>query len=75
MTGSRVQTTVLVGVEQLFGVFRDAGLVRRPDELGDILIEPIKTGQMADTVRCRFQNAVASALSSSCVVKLPIREG
>ncbi|WAL49286.1 phosphotransferase family protein [Rhodococcus pyridinivorans] len=40
-----------------------------------MVVEPIGTGQMADTVRCRLQRTTPTALPPSCVVKLPISEG
>ncbi|MDT0201651.1 phosphotransferase [Nocardioides sp. AE5] len=60
--------------EQLRQVFTENGRLAPGAELGEIRVDPIGTGQMADTVRVTFLRPSGN-LPASCVVKLPVGEG
>ncbi|MFT4397795.1 phosphotransferase family protein [Gordonia lacunae] len=75
MTQEAMQINAGVDPAKLSQVFRDSGRLPVGASLGELRTEPIGTGQMADTLRCRVVQGGADAIPSSFVVKLPVAEG
>lgn len=68
MTQEAVQINAGLDPAKLAQIFRDSGRLSAGASLGELQTEPIGTGQMADTLRCRVVQGGVGDIPSSFVV-------